>query len=44
MSVRDTTLLLHELGLARQREWQLIVACSRSRSGYLASGEHTQSP
>jgi hypothetical protein len=31
MSVRDTTLLLHELGLARQREWQLIVACSRGR-------------
>ena len=31
MSVRDTTLLLHEFGLARQREWQLIVACSRGR-------------
>ena len=31
MSVRDTNLLLHDLGLARQREWQLIVACSRSR-------------
>src|ERR1700680_2061416 len=28
MSLRDTNLLLHDLGLARQREWQLIVACS----------------
>src|ERR1700720_2937511 len=31
MSLRDTNLLLHELGLARQREWQLVVACSRGR-------------